>query len=186
MFFLAGAGVEEGVTSVPGGNGCTLSVTQTRPRSRGYVELQGADPALPPQIVPNYLTDPYDLDCMADGARLAQDIMGQQALRPYVARSHVPPETLRSKPALEDFVRREAHPALHPCGTCRIGNDPLAVVDSQLRVHGIDRLRIADTSVMPGVVSGNLNAVAIMIGEKAADLLMGNFRPADAAPVSHA
>ncbi|MGO1074952.1 GMC family oxidoreductase [Inquilinus sp. CA228] len=174
LFFLAGAGVEDGVDAVPGGNGCTVSVTQTRPRSRGYVELRGPDPDLPPLIVPNYLTDPHDLACMADGARLAQEIMGQPVLRSYVAGPHVPSRPLASGTDLENFVRKEAHPGLHPCGTCRIGRDDMAVVDPELRVRGIDGLRIADASVMPNIVSGNLNSVAIMIGERAAAFVSGN------------
>ena len=174
LFFLAGAGVEEGVDTVPGGNGCTLSVTQTRPKSRGYIELKSSDPLQSPLIVPNYLTDPLDLECMADGARLAQEIMSQPALAPYIDASHVPGRPLVTREEFRAFVRAEAHPGLHPCGTCKIGSDNHAVVDPQLRVRGIDGLRIADASVMPNVVSGNLNAVTIMIGEKAADLIGGN------------
>jgi choline dehydrogenase len=173
LFFLAGAGIEEGVQTVPGGNGCTLSVSQTQPRSRGYVGLMGGDSHLPPRIVPNYLTDPHDLESLADGVRLAQDIMEQPAMRPYLDGGHVPPSRLRSLRELQDFVRTEAHPGLHPCGTCRIGVDSHAVVDPSLRVYGIERLRVADASVMPAMVSGNLNATAIMIGEKASDLISG-------------
>jgi choline dehydrogenase len=114
---------------------------------------------------------------MVEGARLAQDIINQPVLKPYIAGSHVPSKTLRSQQDFEAFVHAEAHPGLHPCGTCRIGQDLMAVVDPELRVHGVDGLRIADASVMPAVVSGNLNAVAIMIGEKAADLLTGRERP---------
>lgn len=184
LFFLAGAGVEEGVGSVPGNNGCTISVTQTRPKSRGYIEIQSADPTLPPVLAPNYLTEPADIDCMIEGARLAQDIMSQSALSSFVAGSHVPPRSLQTRQDLEDFVRAEAHPGLHPCGTCRMGNDPMAVVDPQLRVRGLDGLRIADASVIPSIVSGNLNAVVIMIGEKASDLIRGIARPVPESAVS--
>jgi choline dehydrogenase len=184
LFFLAGAGVEEGVDTVPGGNGCTISVTQTRPKSRGYVGIQSADPLLPPVVAPNYLDDPDDIDCMIDGARLAQDIMSQSALRSFVAGPHVPPRSLENRQDLEDFVRAEAHPGLHPCGTCRIGVDPMAVVDPHLRVHGLDGLRIADASVIPDIVSGNLNAVVIMIGEKASDLIRGVAPPVFASAAS--
>jgi choline dehydrogenase len=177
LFFLAGAGVEEGVDTVPGGNGCTLSVTQTRPRSRGRVQLAGADYRQAPQITPNYLTDPEDLRAMTEGARLAQDIMAQPALGQFVANAHVPPRPLRTQTEFESFVRAEAHPGLHPCGTCRIGADAMAVVDPQLRIHGVAGLRVADASVMPNVVSGNLNAVTIMIGEKASDIILGNKAP---------
>jgi choline dehydrogenase len=174
LFFLAGAGVEEGVDTVPGGSGCTISVTQTRPKSRGFVELSGADPNLPPRIVPNYLTDPEDLRCLADGARLVQAIMRQPALHSFLSGGHVPSRDLVADEDLEAFVRAEARPGLHPCGTCRIGKDPMAVVDPQLRVQGTNGLRVVDASVMPNVISGNLNAVAIMIGEKAADLMLNS------------
>jgi choline dehydrogenase-like flavoprotein len=173
FFFLPGAGIEDGVDTVAGGNGCTLSVTQTRPRSRGYVGLKSASHVDPPLIVPNYLTEPDDLDCMIDGARIAQDMMSQKVLAPFIARGHTPAIPLRTRADFEKFVRREAHPGLHPCGTCRIGTDAMAVVDTELRVHGIDGLRIVDASVMPTIVSGNLNAVAIMLGEKAADHILG-------------
>ena len=97
--------------------------------------------------------------------------MKQPILSRYVEHGHIPPRPLTTTEDFETFVRSEAHPGLHPCGTCRIGRDPMAVVDPQLRVHGVERLRIADASVMPDVISGNLNSVAIMIGEKAADLI---------------
>jgi choline dehydrogenase-like flavoprotein len=177
IFFLAGAGVEEGVDSVPSGNGCTISVTQTRPRSQGFVELGGPDPMDPPLIAPRYLSDPYDVKCLMDGALLVQEIMRQPALRPYLTKSHVPPSDLVSEEELERFVRANAHAGLHPCGTCRIGNDPMSVVDPELRVHGVSGLRIADASVMPAVISGNLNAVVIMIAEKAADIIRGKKLP---------
>jgi choline dehydrogenase len=175
FFFLPGAGVEDGVDTVPGGNGCTLSVTQTRPQSRGYVGLHSAEPSDAPLIAPNYLTDRHDLECMMDGARIAQETMSQRSLSPYIARGHIPAVPLQTRADLERFVRREAHPGLHPCGTCRIGTDTLAVVDPDLRVRGMQGLRIADASVIPTVVSGNLNAVAIMVGEKAADHILGRF-----------
>ncbi|PBB64726.1 alanine-phosphoribitol ligase [Mesorhizobium sp. WSM4312] len=171
LFFLAGAGVEEGVDSVPGGNGCTISVSQTRPKSRGFIELAGADSGLQPRIVPNYLTHPDDIRCLADGARLVQDIMKQPVLSRYVDQGHIPARPLSTPADFDTFVRSQAHPGLHPCGTCRMGNDPMAVVDPKLRVRGVEGLRIADASVMPDVISGNLNSVVIMIGEKAADLL---------------
>ena len=179
LFFLAGAGIEEGVTTVPGGNGCTITVQQTRPKSRGFIELSSSDPSKPPRIVPNYLMHPDDVRCLADGARLVQDIMDQPVLSRFVRGSHVPPRRLATTAELEAFVRSEGMPGLHPCGTCRMGSDPFAVVDPQLRVHGMDGLRIADASIMPFVISGNLNAVVIMIGEKAADILRGRSLPAE-------
>ena len=179
LFFLAGAGVEEGVDTVPGHNGCTVSVTQARPKSVGYVELCSANPMAPPVIAPRYLTDPYDTP-MHDGRCAAG--LGHHATtrtRFLSRRSARPLGPLRSDNEFEDFVRREAHAALHPCGTCRIGTDNQTVVDPNLKVHGVQALRVVDASVMPAVISGNLKAVAIMIGEKAADLISG--RPARSA-----
>jgi choline dehydrogenase len=184
LFFLAGAGVEEGVDTVPGGNGCTISVSQTRPKSRGFVELAGDDENQPPRIVPNYLTHRDDIRCLADGARLVQDIMKQSVLSRYVDQGHIPAKPLSTTAAFDAFVRSQAHPGLHPCGTCRMGRDSMAVVDPQLSVHGVEGLRIADASVMPDVISGNLNSVVIMIGEKAADLLRN--QPAAEKEVSQA
>ncbi len=179
LFFLAGAGIEEGIDTIPGKNGCTITVSQTRPKSRGFIELSSRDPGSAPQIVPNYLAHSDDIRCLADGARLVQDIMQQPVISPYVSGGHIPPRRLDATSDLEDFVRYQAHPGLHPCGTCRMGRDRMSVVDPQLRVHGVEGLRIADASVMPNVVSGNLNSVVIMIGEKAADILRGVHLPAE-------
>lgn len=169
--FLAGSGVEEGVAKVESGHGCTLNVCQTRPRSRGFVELRSPDPFAPPRIVPNYLSDPYDLDTMAEGVRLGQEIMGQPALKPIIKREQYPGRLMRSKDDYRDYVKEMAQGALHPTGTCRIGRDRMAVVDSELRLHGIDGLRVADASVMPSVPSGNTNAPSIMVGERVADFI---------------
>lgn len=169
--FLAGSGVEEGVRPVKGGSGCTLNACQIRPRSRGWLGLRSADPFDPPRIVPNYLSDPYDLDTMAKAVRLGREIMGKSALKPYIKREILPERPLASEEDHRQYVREQAQGALHPVGTCKIGKDGMAVVDSQLRVHGLDGLRIADASVMPFVPSGNTNAPSIMVGERAADFM---------------
>jgi len=170
-FMVVGAGIEEGVDSVPGGNGCTLNLGQIRPRSRGYVELHSADPMSPPRIVPNYFSDPYDIESLVDGCLVGEAIMAQAAFKPYVARRHVPDASVRSREAMKKFCHEEAHAALHPSGTCRMGVDEYAVVGPDLKVHGIDGLRVADASIMPTLISGNPNSVCIMIGEKAADMI---------------
>ncbi|WP_435609785.1 GMC family oxidoreductase [Pseudomonas knackmussii] len=169
--FMAGAGVEAGVDSVPGGNGCTLNVCQTRPRSVGFVKLRSADPLAPPIIQPNYLQEAYDVDCMAEATEFGRHIMAQAVIAKHIRREYIPSEPLRSREDYRRFVRKEAHAALHPAGTCRMGDDDLAVVDSQLRVRGIYGLRVADNSIAPNLCSSNTNAMAIMIGEKAADLI---------------
>lgn len=169
--FLAGSGVEDGVAPVPSGHGCTLNACQTRPRSRGYIELRSSDPAVKPRIAPNYLSEQYDLDTMAEGVRFGQEIMSQPSLRKVLKREHLPGHPLNTKDDYRNYVLQQANGALHPVGTCRIGEDDMAVVDSQLRVHGIINLRIADASVMPSLPSGNTNAPAIMVGERAANFI---------------
>ncbi|QJP14230.1 NAD(P)-binding protein [Starkeya sp. ORNL1] len=179
--FLPGAGVEAGVGDVPGGNGCTLNICQTRPRSRGTITLRSADPADQPVIDPNYLAEPYDMDCLIEGVKVAQEIMAKPAIKAFIAREHLPGRPLSTRADYEAFVRKEAQGAIHPCGACRMGTDDMAVVDPQLRVHGIDGLRVADTSIMPNLISGNTNAPAIMIGERVADFIRGNRAAQEAA-----
>ncbi|HEM7875413.1 alanine-phosphoribitol ligase [Burkholderia contaminans] len=172
-FLVVGAGIEEGVDSVPGGNGCTINLGQIRPRSRGFVELSSPNPMDVPRVFPEYFSDPYDLEAVVDGCEKAIDIMGQSAISKYIAQRIVPGKQTASRDGLRKFVQQDAHAALHPCGTCRMGTDSDSVVDPALRVHGIDGLRVADASIMPNIISGNLNSVCIMIGEKAADLILG-------------
>jgi choline dehydrogenase len=167
--FLPGAGVEEGVASVPGGNGCTLNVCQTRPKSVGYVALRSSDPLERPFIKPNYLQERHDVECMADAVEFGREIMSKPVIANYIKSEYVPSAPLTTRNEYVEFVRKEAHAALHPVGTCRIGNDEMAVLDPDLRVRGIAGLRVADASVMPNLCSSNTNAAAIMIGEKAAD-----------------
>ena len=167
--FLPGAGVEEGVASVPGGDGCTLNICQTRPRSVGFVALRSDDPSAPPYIKPNYLQERHDVEVMADAVEFGREIMSQPVIAKYIKREYVPSTQLTTRNEYVEFVRKEAHAALHPVGTCKIGNDERAVLDSDLRVRGIMGLRVADASVMPNLCSSNTNAAAIMIGEKASD-----------------
>jgi choline dehydrogenase len=171
FFMVVGAGIEEGVDTVPGGNGCTVNLGQIRPRSRGEVTLTNADPSVNPRVAPRYFSDPYDLDAVTEGTLAALDIMEKPAINRYIAARHVPAPTMKSRSEIRSFCRETAHAALHPAGTCRAGTDEGAVVDPQLRVHGIDRLRVADASIMPTLISGNPNAVCIMIGERVADFI---------------
>lgn len=170
-FMVVGAGIEEGVDAVPGGNGCTVNLGQIRPRSRGEVTLLSADPAANPRVAPRYFSEAYDLEAITDGTMAALDIMAQPAIAKFVAARHTPGPSLRTREEIRAFCVKDAHAALHPAGTCRIGRDDMAVVDPKLRVHGVERLRIADASVMPTLISGNPNSVCIMIGERAADFL---------------
>lgn len=171
FFMVVGAGIEEGVDAVPGGNGCTINLGQIRPRSRGEVTLLSADPSAHPRVAPKYFSDPYDLEAVTDGTMAAIEIMDQPAIRQYLTSRHVPSPDATSRSSIREFCLGNAHAALHPAGTCRMGEDELAVVDPQLRVRGIEGLRVADASVMPTLISGNPNAVCIMIGERAADFI---------------
>lgn len=172
-FLVVGAGIEEGVDGVPGGNGCTVNLGQIRPRSRGFVTLNSRDPFDIPHVAPMYFSDNYDLDAVVEGCAKAMDIMEQRAIRKFIERRFVPFQPVLGREELRRFCRQEAHAALHPASTCRMGTDELAVVDPELRVRGIEGLRVADASVMPNLISGNPNAVCIMIGEKASDLIRG-------------
>lgn len=169
--FLPGTGIEEGVAPAAGACGTTLNICLTRPRSRGVVELTSADPLAPLRVAPNYFAEAFDLDCMAEGVRLGQEIMAQPSMARLLAREQIPGRALRTPEERRAYVKQRAQGALHPVGTCRIGRDADAVVDPQLRVHGIEGLRVADASVMPSVPSGNTNAATIMVAEKAAELI---------------
>jgi choline dehydrogenase len=172
--FLAGAGVEEGVGSVPGGNGATCNSYHVRPRSRGSVTLRSANPADPPVIDPNSFAEPYDLERHVDGIKITQEVGRTRAMQKFVAREHFPGPGVKTKKDYVEAARANARSSYHPVGTCKMGADAMAVVDLALRVRGIDGLRVCDSSVMPRVVSSNTNAPTIAIAEKAADLIRGN------------
>ena len=171
FFLVCGAGIEEGVDGVPGGNGCTINLGQIRPKSRGEILLRDAQAGSPPIIRPNYFGDSRDLDAVTEATLFAMEVMEQPAIRRYVERRQIPEDRVLARDEVRTFCQREAHAALHPVGTCRMGQDEMSVVDPSLRVHGVEGLRIADASIMPQIVSGNTNAACIMIGEKAADLV---------------
>lgn len=153
----------------------TASVCQLRPESRGYLALRSADPKQAPAIHPNYLATPKDCDVTVRGIKLARRLADTQPLKGFVKSELLPGANIQSDDELLDFARHHATTIYHPVGTCKMGSDPMAVVDSRLRVIGIEGLRVADASIMPTLVSGNTNAAAIMIGEKAADLILEDF-----------
>ncbi|TNC74724.1 GMC family oxidoreductase [Rubellimicrobium roseum] len=165
-----GSGIEAGVAAMPNG-GVTLNSAYLRPRSRGTVRLASDDPGQAPLINPNYWADPHDREMSIRGLKLAQEIMRQAPLKPYVLAERLPGPGARSEADFIDYACRNAKTDHHPAGTCRMGSDPEAVVDPRLRLNGIEGLRVADASIMPTVVSSNTNAPTIMIGEKAADLI---------------
>ncbi|MBX3690648.1 choline dehydrogenase [Dokdonella sp.] len=157
------------------GCGYTVHACALRPRSRGRLELRSADPAQPVAIHANYLSDPegYDLAMMIEGVRLSRRIFAQAPFDAYRGAEIFPGVDGDDDRMLEAFVRRKAETIYHPVGTCRMGIDAHAVVDSELRVHGLTGLRVVDASIMPTLPGGNTNAPTIMIAEHAADLLLG-------------
>lgn len=165
-----GSGIEAGVSAMPQG-GVTLNSAYMRPRSRGTVRLASSDPKAAPLIDPNYWSDPQDREMSIRGLKLAREIMAQAALKPYVLAERLPGPGVVSDQDYFDYACRHAKTDHHPAGTCRMGIDPGAVVDAQLRFNGIEALRVADASIMPTLISSNTNAAAIMIGEKASDMI---------------
>jgi len=163
-------------------SGFTASVCQLRPESRGTVLVRAADPGEKPAITANYLAAETDRRTMVDGLKLARRLAATEALRPYIAEEIEPGGSVRTDDELLAHARARGSTIFHPSCTCKMGpaSDPMAVVDAELRVHGIEGLRVADASVMPTVVSGNTNAACIMIGEKCADLVLGRPAPSDA------
>jgi choline dehydrogenase len=154
-------------------SGFTQNVCQLRPDSRGAIRLKSPDPATHAAIWPNYLAAETDQQAIVDGLKLSRAIAERPSIRHYIAGEHLPGEAVRSDQDLLAYARAYGGTIYHPCGTAKMGRDAMAVVDDQLRVHGIAGLRVADASIMPTLVSGNTNAACIMIGEKVADLLRG-------------
>jgi choline dehydrogenase len=159
------------------GEGYTLAVSLMLPRSRGSVRLAGAEPGTPPLIDPNYYADPRDLHAFTAGLRAARDIGRAAALDPWRGEEVLPGPGADDDASLRAYLRRNLRSYAHPGGTCRIGTDSEAVVDTDLRVHGITGLRVADASVMPSPPSANTSATVYAIAERAADLIQTHSGP---------
>ena len=153
--------------------GYQLNCDQLRPKSKGEVKLRSRDPRERPATFFNYLSDPHDVQELIEGMNLMNELLTQPAFDEFRGSRITPAPAITTRNELENWVRANASTDYHPCGTCRMGSDTHAVVDQELRVHGIEGLRIVDASVMPDIVSGNLNAPTQMIAERAADYLMG-------------
>lgn len=167
-----GSGIEKGIVKIDGA-GITLNSAYMRPRSRGTVRLANKDPNSAPLIDPNYWSDRHDLEMMLKGLEMAREIMQQPALRKFVRKEVLPGPNIKTRDELFNYACQMAKTDHHPVGTCKMGCDEMAVVDPELRVHGIEGLRVCDSSVMPQINSSNTNAPTIMIGEKGADMIMG-------------
>ena len=154
--------------------GMTIGVAQLRPESIGSVHARSADPLAAPVIRPNFLDSEVDRECLVEAMKIARRIVGQPAMRRYVSHEMSPGDAVRSDDEWLDFARRNGQTIYHPIGTCRMGEDAQAVVDSRLRVRGLAGLRVVDASVMPRMVSGNIQAAVMMVAEKGADLVLAD------------
>jgi choline dehydrogenase len=159
-------------------SGCTFSVCQLRPASRGTVAIKSRDPLEPPAMQPNYLDAELDRRTAVAALRFARRLARARALEPYIGEEYRPGDAAQTDDELLAFARGHGATIFHPSGTCRMGADPMAVVDARLRVHGVAGLRVVDCSVMPTLVSGNTHAPVSMIAERAADLILEDARRA--------
>jgi choline dehydrogenase len=157
-------------------SGFSASVCQLRPESRGSLRIKSADPTVPPEIRINYLATETDRAAFIEGLKVLRKILSAPALKPYVAEEVAPGPKISSDEELLSFCRQTGSTVYHPTSTCRMGNDPLAVVDQRLRLRGIEGLRVVDASIMPDLMSGNTNAPTVMIAEKASDMILEDAR----------
>lgn len=175
--FLPAAGVEAGIEAVRPGYGATLNSYALRPLSRGSVRISSTDPTVQPIIDPNYLDHDYDLEISAIGVQQSREIMAQSSMSKHVKKEHLAGQSsLRTKDDYIRFVKAYGRTSYHPVGTCAMGDGDQSVVGADLRVHGLEGLRVIDASVMPSIVSSNTQAPTVMIAEKAVDLLTGRDR----------
>ncbi len=156
----------------PEGHGFTIGPTLLKPKSLGYLKLNPLNIYQAPLIDPCYLTEPQDLKVLIAGVKLAQEIAQTKAFQPYCGSFYG--TKLNNDSDIVQYIRNTIETLYHPTGTCKMGTDLMAVVDSNLRVHGIENLRVIDGSIIPEITSGNTNAPIIMIAEKAADFIIDN------------
>jgi choline dehydrogenase len=170
--FLAGAIAYDGSSAFKG-HGFQVHLGANKPKSRGWVKLKSADPEAPPEIVFNYFAEEEDKEAFRAGLRWTREIFAQPALDEYRGQEVSPGPDVQTDAQIDQWLAETAETAYHPAGSCRMGTDAMAVVDPECRVHGVRNLRVVDSSIMPTVTNGNLNAPTIMIGEKAADHILG-------------
>lgn len=181
--FLAGAIAYDGSSALRG-HGFQVHLGANKPASRGRVQLQSRDPESAPDILFNYLQEEEDRQAFRIGVRLTREIIAQPAFGAYRGREVSPGPAVQSDEEIDAWIADKAETAYHPCGSCRMGTDSLSVVDPECRVYGIGNLRVVDSSIMPTITNGNINAPTIMIGEKAADHILGKqLLPAAEVPV---
>src|SRR6266571_1847014 len=159
--------------TVPEGDGYTIAPCILHPQSRGYITLRSTNPEEAPIIQPNYFADEVDMQVLVEGVKIARKLGRTQAFSPFRDVETHPGPQAQSDEEITEYIRNYVETLYHPVGTCKMGNDSMAVVDAHLRVRGVEGLRVIDASIMPTVVGGNTNAPTIMIAEKAADLIKG-------------
>lgn len=170
LHFIPGCLINHGFTK-RNLHGFTLCPTLLYPQSKGQITLRSKNPFEPPVIQPNYLENQQDLETLLAGAKISRQILQQQAFAEFRGEEIIPGSDIQSDEDICNFICRTAESLYHPVGTCKMGNDPMSVVNSKLQVHGIKRLRVVDASIMPNIIGGNTNAPTIMIAEKAADMI---------------
>jgi choline dehydrogenase-like flavoprotein len=175
LIFAPSYFMEHGAANPPG-HGFTVGAVLLRPESRGWLALRSRDPAAAPAIQPNYLAAPADLAALIAGVRYVRRLVAADAFTPCRGEEVWPGAHRRDDGALGDFIREKCESLYHPVGTCKMGSDSLAVVDERLRVRGIAGLRVADASIIPTIVGGHTHAAAVMIGEKAAEMIAADAR----------
>jgi choline dehydrogenase len=169
--FAPGYFKRHGLDNPDDGHAFSIGATQVRPESRGEITLDSADPFEHPAIDPNYLTEDQDMHVLVEGIKKAREIAQSSAFDDVRGTEVWPGEDVTTDEEIREHIRETAHTVYHPVGTCKMGDDDMAVVDDSLRVHGVSDLRVVDASVMPTLVSGNTNAPTIMIAEKAAEMM---------------
>lgn len=153
-------------------HGFTPLFNISRPKSRGWLKIQSADPTRHPRIQPNYFSDPDDIRVYREGIRVGREVLAQKAFDPYRGVEYAPGPQATTDAQIDQYLRENVESVYHPVGTCKMGRDEMAVVDDRLRVRGVSGLRVIDASIMPTIVSGNTNAPTIMIAERAADFIL--------------
>lgn len=169
--FAPGYFMNHGFDNPADGHGLSLGATQLRPESRGRISLRSADPFDEPVIDPNYFDDEKDLEVLIEGVKRGREIMQAETFDDVRGEEVWPGEDVQTDEEIAEHVRETSHTVYHPVGTCKMGDDDMAVVDDRLRVHGLDGLRVVDASVMPTLTGGNTNAPTMMIAEKAVDMI---------------